>query len=288
MKRLTSAEIFLDGGDPAETAEATRLLNEAGYTGLDGQTTNPSLIARNPDIAARIEAGRRLTDDEPLAKYKEIVEKIKPGAPGAISIEVYADHHTTAVQMAAQAREMASWAEGAVIKLPITEEGLKAARLLKNEVRLNLTLCFSQQQAAAVYAATFGSSYPVYVSPFIGRLDDKGLNGMELVENMLRMYQRGDGHVKVLAASLRHVDHVRGTLRAGVAAITVPFEKAFRPWAEAGFPLPPAGYKYAFDGGRIPYQELELGLDWTQFDWRHELTDAGLQKFVDDWRRLCV
>src|SRR3989338_7108156 len=188
MQRLTPTKLFIDGGYPAETALATRLLREAGYVGLDGQTTNPTLVARNPDIAARIERGEKLTRTELMGKYREIVQAIELSAKGDISIEVYADAATSAEEMIAQAREMAGWIDSAVVKLPTTEQGLLAAEQLKREMRLNLTLCFSQQQAAAVYAATVDSAQPVFVSPFIGRLDDRGENGMDLIANLMRMF----------------------------------------------------------------------------------------------------
>lgn len=288
MKRLARTKIFLDGGDPVETAEATGLLNAAGYEGLDGQTTNPSLVARNPDIAARIERGYKLTEQELLGKYKEIVQGIEKNARGAISIEIYADEKTSVEEIVRQAREMAAWIGSAVIKLPIIKAGLAAAEQLKSELRLNMTLCFSQRQAAAVYAATAGSKYPVFLSPFIGRLDDQGVDGMQLVANILRMYKTGDGHVEVLVASVRGVDHVLGALSLSAQAITMPFAKAFRPWAEAGFPLPDDDYEYKFTGKGINYENLDLAGDWRDFDIQHELTDAGLRKFVDDWNALLV
>src|SRR2546426_7363416 len=87
---------------------------------------------------------------------------------------------------------------------PCTSEGLRAAQMsVKQGIRVNMTICFSQQQAAAVYAATKGAKQPVYVSPFVGRLDDIGQNGMDLVKNVKLMFQKGDGHVLVLAASIR-------------------------------------------------------------------------------------
>lgn len=286
MKRLTQTKLFIDGGDPAETAEATRLLNEAGYAGLDGQTTNPSLVAKNPEIVGRIAKGEKLTRDELLAKYKEIVQGIEKSAPGAISIEVYADKNTTADTMMAQARDMAGWTSSAVVKLPTTKEGLTAAEELKSEMRLNMTLCFTQAQAAAVYAATLGSASPVFVSPFIGRLDDKGINGMDLIANLMRMFASSDHHVEVLTASVRNVDHILEALRLGTHAMTMPLEKAFKPWAEQGFLLPDENFRYKFAGKKIAYEELDLSADWRSFNLQHELTDAGLQKFADDWNSL--
>lgn len=288
MRRLTETKLFLDGGDPEETVQATGLLNEAGYEGLDGQTTNPSLVAKNPDIAAQIERGDKLTLDELLEKYREIVQRIEENARGAVSVEVYADEKTTTEEMVVQGREMASWIDSAVIKLPIIPEGLKAAEILKDEARLNMTLCFSQQQAAAVYEATKGSRHPVCISPFIGRLDDKGIDGMQLIANILRMYKEGDGHVEVLVASVRSVDHVLESLHLRAQAITMPFDKAFKPWAEGGFQLPDVNYGYKFEGEDVKYEEIELGRGWRQYDIHHEMTEVGLQKFVDDWNALLV
>lgn len=97
----------------------------------------------------------------------------------------------------------------AYIKYPCTAEGLKAAQMsVAAGIRVNMTLCFSQAQAAAVYAATRGSKAPVYVSPFIGRLDDHGKNGVDVIDNIKRMYANSDGHVLVLAASIRNLDDV--------------------------------------------------------------------------------
>lgn len=285
MKRLTETMLFIDGGDPVETAEATRLLNEAGYAGLDGQTTNPSLVAKNPEIAARIAGGEKLTQEELLAKYKDIVQEIEKNAPGAISIEVYADKNTAAHEMIEQAREFAAWTESAVIKLPTTAEGLKAAEALKGEMRLNLTLCFSQQQAAGVYAATKGSKHPVFVSPFVGRLDDAGWDGTQHVANCLKMYKAGDGHVHVLAASFRRIESVREVLRLKTDAVTINFA-LFEPWAKDGFPLADENFHYEPTRKDIPYQDISLDKDWREYDLRHELTDVGLQKFADDWNNL--
>jgi transaldolase len=97
-----------------------------------------------------------------------------------VSIEVFADLNTTSDEMLNQGREMNSWIPNAYIKYPCTAEGLKAAqRSVAEGIRVNITLCFSQQQAAAIYAATKGSQAPAYVSPFVGRLDDVGQNGVD-------------------------------------------------------------------------------------------------------------
>lgn len=86
-----------------------------------------------------------------------------------------------------------------------------AEMLIRRGIRVNMTLCFSQEQAEAVYAATRGSKQPVYVSPFTGRLDDRGESGIDLVRNIKRMYEGEDAHVFVVAASIRHIDHLLGS-----------------------------------------------------------------------------
>ena len=124
---------------------------------------------------------------------------------------------TTAEEMLAQGEEMFSWIPNAYVKYPCTREGLRAAEMsVQREIRVNMTLCFSQDQAAAVYAATRGSKEPVYVSPFIGRLDDRRQNGMDVVKNIKTMYKDGDGHVHVLAASIRNIDHLLASFATGV------------------------------------------------------------------------
>jgi transaldolase len=128
-----------------------------------------------------------------------------------------------------------------------------------------MTLCFSQEQAAAVYAATKGSNEPVYVSPFVGRLDDHGENGMAVIRNIKKMYRNGDGHVHVLAASIRSTVHLLAAFATGVELTTVP-AKVLVEWATRAFPTPDQSFNYkAVDGAgkplrEIPYKELNLGL----------------------------
>src|SRR5260370_24435112 len=145
-----------------------------------------------------------------MDEYRKIVETISHLVGDAgVSIEVFSDEKTTEQEMLEQGREMFSWIPNAHIKYPCTAEGLGAAQMSVGQgMRINMTLCFSQQQAAAVYAATKGTKEPVYVSPFVGRLDDIGQNGMDVVRNIKRMFSKGDGHVVVLAASIRTLEHL--------------------------------------------------------------------------------
>jgi transaldolase len=279
-------KILVDGGDPEETIKVKELI---GF--VDGQTTNPSLIAKNPEIRGRIASGHTLSPQEENDEYRKIVEAISPLVGDAkVSIEVFADLDTKAEEMLAQGEEMFSWIPNAYIKYPCTREGLRAAEMsVQRQIRVNMTLCFSQDQAAAVYAATRGSKEPVYVSPFIGRLDDRGENGIDLIKNIKQMYKNGDGHVYVLAASIRHLDHLLASFALEAELATVP-EKVLIEWATREFPMPDKDFSYkAVDASGkllipIQYKELDLGALWQSFDIAHELTTAGIQKFVADYR----
>lgn len=279
-------KILVDGGDPAETLRIKDLI---GF--VDGQTTNPSLIAKNPEIQELVGSGNKLTLKEEENEYKKIVQRISPliGDAG-ISIEVFADMETKAEDMFAQGQEMFSWVSNAYVKYPCTYQGLRAAEMsVRKDIRVNITLCFSQEQAAAVYAATRGAKAPVYVSPFVGRLDDQGEDGMELVRNIKRMYQHGDGHVHVLGASIRSLDHLLCCFALDAELVTVP-AKVLDNWAAEGFPLPDRSFTYrGVDAGgkplkSIPYKELDLTLPWQSFDISHELTNKGIKKFVADYQ----
>ena len=273
-------KILVDGGDPEETLGVKKLI---GF--VDGQTTNPSLIAKSPEVMQLVESGHRLTEQEEAAEYRKIVQVISPLVGDAgVSIEVFADLNTTADEMLKQGREMNSWIPNAYIKYPCTTEGLKAAqRSVAEGIRVNITLCFSQQQAAAVYAATKGSRAPVYVSPFVGRLDDIGQNGVDLVRNIKRMFDRSDHHVLVLAASIRNLQHLLYAFHVSSELVTVP-AKILQQWANEGMPLPADDFAYKPVGSEIRYEELNLEQPWEQFDIEHELTRKGIEKFVSDYK----
>ena len=190
--------------------------------------------------------------------------------------------------MLEQGKEMFGWIPNAHVKFPTSAEGLKAASAAIGQgLRVNMTLCFSQAQAAAVYAATRGARKgQVFVSPFIGRLDDRGENGMDLIGNIVRMYAKGDGHVEVLTASVRKVDHLLYAIRLGSDIITSPFS-FLEEWGKKGLALPGADYRY--DPGSlkpIPYEEIDLTKEWREYDIRHDLTDKGMERFSQDWNSL--
>ncbi len=276
-------KIFLDGGDPEETKE---LIKELGF--LDGQTTNPTLVSKNPDAQKRLESGQKFSEEEIMDFYRQVVSKISRIIPeGSVSIEVYSDENTTASEMMDQAKRMNEWIPNAHIKFPTTSAGLMAAEeAVKRGMNVNMTLVFSQEQAAAVYAATSGAiKGQVFVSPFIGRLDDKGLNGMDLIKNIIKMYESGDGHVEVLTASVRNLDHYEAALSLGSDIITGPF-KLIKDWKVKGMQIPE---KYSYEPKSlklIEYQDLDLEKNWQDFDIKHELTDAGIEKFASDWNAL--
>ena len=136
--------LFLDGGDPEETRKLIKLL---GF--LDGQTTNPTLIAKNPEARARLEKWEKFSAGEILVFYRNVVTTVSGLIPGgSVSVEVYSDSVTTAETMLRQGKEMYSWIPNAHVKFPTSREGLKAAeRAAGGGLRVNLTLCFSLEQA---------------------------------------------------------------------------------------------------------------------------------------------
>jgi transaldolase len=273
--------ILVDGGDPTETSRIKHLL---GF--VDGQTTNPTLISKNPHIIQLLDSGRKLSEQEELNEYKKIVREISPLVGDAgVSVEVFADQKTTAQAMLDQAREMFSWIPNAYIKFPCTREGLQAAETaVQRGIRVNMTLCFSQPQVAAVYAATKSTKVPVYISPFVGRLDDIGQNGMDLIKNVKRMLAKSDGHVLVLAASIRSVEQLLYSFLLEADLVTVP-AKILEAWAGRNFPLPSTDFVYKSSGRIISYLELDLNQPWESYDIRHELTTKGLDKFAEDYRK---
>lgn len=279
-----NTKIFIDGGDPDETRA---IIKSLGF--LDGQTTNPSFVSKNPKAQEKMDRGETFTEPELLEFYKGIVQEISGLIPeGSVSIEVYADDDTTAEDMLEQGRKMFSWIPNAHIKLPTTKEGIRAAeQAVKEGMRINMTLCFSLPQAAAVYSATRGAKRgQVFISPFVGRLDDRGENGMSFIANLLKLYKKGDGHVMALTASVRHDAHLMEALHLGSDIITAKLE-TLDEWAKKGAPLPGEAYEYDPHGLKpLPYEDLDLEADWHSFDLSHPLTEQGLVKFAKDWNKL--
>jgi transaldolase len=207
-----------------DTANLEEICKVAGWGFLDGVTTNPSLCAREN------------------VRFEELIRQICQVCSGPVSVECVS---TTAEELVPEARKLAQLAANVVIKIPIGLEGLKATRLLAQEsIGVNTTLVFSPTQA--LLAAKAGSRY---VSPFIGRLDDIGQEGMELVEQILTIYDNYGFETEVIVASIRHPVHV---VRAALAGADI---------------------------ATIPYSVIEKLV-------RHPLTDIGLEKFLKDWGKV--
>jgi transaldolase len=205
----------------ADTAEVSELRRLAGLGLLDGVTTNPSLIAKS---------GRA---------HHEVIAEICAITPGPVSAEVVA---TTTEAMVAEGKALAAIAPNVVVKVPLTEDGLAACRIfIAAGIKVNVTLCFSLVQA--IVAAKAGATY---ISPFVGRLDDINLDGMQLIRDIRETYDVQRYGTRILAASMRSANHVGEAARAGADAVTAP-------------------------------AAVLLGLT------RHPLTDAGLSKFMADW-----
>lgn len=277
-------QIFLDSGDPQETREALEML---GF--LDGQTTNPSLIATSPTIKEAIRAGKTFSRESALALYHDIIVEISSLLPGkSVSVEVPADETATAEEMYTVGKEMFSWADHTHVKYPIIPAGLMAAEKLIHEgMRVNMTLCFSQEQAAAVAMATRGANLgAVFVSPFLGRIHDKGQNDMDLIQNILKMYHSQNSTVQVLAASIRDLEHFLQALSAEVDIITAPLG-VLKQWKDVGMPIPESPIFHETEGFvPIAYQEIDLSGDFRSVNIQHPLTDSGLVRFTKDWNTL--
>ena len=186
-------KIFIDSADPKEIAQ----LAETGL--IDGVTTNPSLAAKTG------------------ADYVETLTEICQSVTGPVSAEVLA---TDLDGMLSQAKRFSKIAKNIAIKVPLTWDGLKACRQLSNDgLMVNVTLCFSPVQA--MMAAKAGATF---ISPFIGRLDDAGQDGMELIREIRAIYDNYGFETQVLAASIRGVPHVRECALAGADVATIPVE----------------------------------------------------------------
>ncbi|NOR38738.1 MAG: fructose-6-phosphate aldolase [Candidatus Thorarchaeota archaeon] len=202
--------------------EAIRKAHERGM--VDGVTTNPSLVAKE---------GRN---------FRKIVDEIASFVKGPISLEVVSED---AEGMVKEARELNGWIDNAAIKIPMTWEGLKAVKICADEgIQTNVTLCFSPNQA--LLAAKAGASF---VSPFIGRLDDIGHVGMQVVVDIAQIYAIYDYDTEIIVASIRHPVHVYEAALVGADIATIP----------------PA--------------VLDKMVN-------HPLTDVGIERFLADWEKV--
>ncbi|MBB3125771.1 transaldolase [Paenibacillus rhizosphaerae] len=211
-------KFFLDTGNIDEIKRISRL-------GLvDGVTTNPSLIAKE---------GR---------DFKEVIQEICSIVSGPVSAEVIG---TKAEDMLKEAYEIAEWAPNVVIKVPMTEDGLYACHeLAKKGIKTNVTLIFSAAQG--LMAAKAGATY---VSPFVGRLDDIGVEGMKLIRELKQILENYGMTSEIIAASIRNIKHVEDAAIAGAHIATIP-------------------------GSLLPSL------------WKHPLTDSGIERFLADWEKV--
>ncbi len=282
-KQKLQTKIFLDSGSPKDTES---YLKKLGF--LDGQTTNPSLVAKNPDIQELISQGKTFSNQELMSEYKRIIQEIHSIIPdGQISIEVYADKDSTTKDLLDQAEDMASWIPGAFIKFPTILAGLEALEIhTRNGGKANMTLVFTQEQAMAVHLATQNvQSNSVFISPFIGRLDDIRKNGLDLVSNIHQMYTEINSNVEVLAASIRNFQHIAACLSIPADILTLP-TKAIDSWESQNFNIPQS-YDYTKpELNKIDYKNLNQITDWKELDITHDLTTKGLAKFAEDWNGL--
>ena len=207
-----------------DTASLNEIREMASLGLVDGVTTNPSLVAKEGNVDFK----------QHIAAICEIVQ-------GPVSAEVTS---LDTEGMLREGREYARIAPNVVVKCPLTRDGLKATRQLTSEgIKVNVTLCFSAAQA--ILAAKAGAAF---ISPFLGRLDDIGQNGLELLREVVEIYRHYDWQTEVLAASLRHPIHVIEAARMGADVATMPF--------------------------KVIEQLI-----------RHPLTDKGLDQFLADWKK---
>ncbi len=210
-------KLFLD------TANLEEIRTAAGWGIISGVTTNPSLIAREQ------------------GDFQEIVREIITLVPGPVNAEVIS---LIGEEMVEEARNLAQMAPNVVIKIPMTDEGMKAVSVLATEgIKTNVTLLFSLNQA--LMAAQAGASY---ISPFIGRLDDIGHSGVQLVKEIVEVYNYYGYETEIIAASIRHPLHVTEVAQAGADIATIPF--------------------------KVLNQMF-----------RHPLTESGIATFLDDWQK---
>ncbi len=206
-----------------DTANVEQIRTAEGWGLLDGVTTNPSLIAME---------GK---------DYKKTVGEICSICPGPVSAEVISTDYEG---MVSEAREWAEVAENVVVKVPVTPDGLRAVKTLaEDDIKTNVTLCFTVTQA--VLAAKAGGSF---ISPFVGRIDDIGGDGMGVVEEILDAYEEYGFETEVIVASVRHVRHVVESIALGAHIATVPFKVL---------------------------EQL----------FKHPLTDIGIERFLSDYRK---
>jgi transaldolase len=292
-------KFFLDSCDPLQTIEAIESLHKIGRI-LDGQTTNPSLLVKNPLLQMQLHGGK-INENELLEFYKQEIKAISNLIPdGSVSVEVYADESSTKEDLLRQANEFYTWIPNAHVKFPTIKAGLEAAEIFVNQGgRVNMTLVFSQEQALAVHIATKNMKNPgdVLLSPFVGRFDDIGLNGTDFIANVMQMYREFDSKVSVLSASLRNLNHLEkcielgSTLTTGPLSIYQEYATKILAGEENNRQLEQSERSSVAEEilQPIPYKNLDLSVNnWKSLNIQHDLTDKGLAKFVADWKSVLL
>ena len=287
MKKIPN--IFLDSGNPEDSKIAKKLLGR-----LDGQTTNPSLIVKNPEIQKYLEQGKKLTQDELFSLYKDIIQEIEKETDGPISVEIYADDETPISQMLKQAENMSEWGKNIYVKFPTIPNAIKSAMdFTENGGKINMTLIFSLEQAFAVYLISKNAIHRPFLSPFIGRWDDRGYDGINLIENINKLYSSvcsEKDYVRVLGASIRTMDHFFACVQNEIDSVTVPLS-IIKNWIDCDSIIP-AGYVHDNNGKKqIEYEEINTENDFSFYVPSGDakiLTDEGLKKFILDWNSLTI
>ncbi len=297
---------ILDSGDPEEYKAIATLAKEHNEE-LWGGTTNPSLIAK------KLTGDKKYTQKEAQELQKDIIFQLLKIVPGAVSAEVFANTTTTGEEMAEEGSEIATWHERVVIKIPTTLEGFKARTLLrKKHIPVNNTLVFSQEQIYAICLhealcqKAFGDTsghienvYPPFISPFVGRLDDIGENGMMLVENGMRLKQSIPSELWMLEASVRSLWHMKKGIDLQTELITAP-AKIYEQWfqltdAEKGAISEDTSKILSPTPAWNPSDQITKIASLEQFTElltsntlpiQHPLTDQGLIKFAEDWKTI--
>lgn len=278
---MTQTKFLLDSCNPSETILAKDLLGDK----LAGQTTNPTLLIKNPAVQSMVSGGK-IKESDLLNLYKNAIVEISDLIPnGSVSIEVYADENSTAQDLLVQANEFYTWIPNAHIKFPTIKAGLEAAEIfVNNGGRVNMTLVFTQEQALAVHLATKNAKNKgdVFVSPFVGRLDDIGLKGMDLIANIVKMYTELDSKVSILSASLRSVEHLSECIALKSDLTTGPLSMYQNYIANPNFVATSDTLL-----SPITYQNL-VATNWKDCNIQYDLTDKGLSKFVADWKGVLL
>jgi len=296
---------ILDSGDVLEYKEIKHLAHE-GNSQLWGSTTNPTLIAKS---ASHLLNGKKLSMEEAFELQRKIVSEILTVVPGAVSAEVYADRDTKAEEMIRQGREIARWDARVVVKLPTTIEGFKARTILRQEsIMTNNTLVFSQEQIFAIclheeiIQRNFSprSKWPPFISPFVGRIDDQGFEGLDLIKQGIQLKKLFNYQLWLLEASVRSVDDITEGIGLHTELITAP-AKVYREY----FSLTESQrseIRHLSDEeivNSIPewkppveflttntledfYRLIESGI----LNINHPLTDRGIDRFVADWKEI--